>query len=78
MYVTFSSTAKNERVEGKIQKYYVECKTYKQARRAFWRAKSTSKTHYVSMRMSTPRYCEITHRIVDHYDSIGSFSKKYK
>lgn len=78
MYVTFSSTTKNERIDGKIHKYYIECKGYKQARSTFWKAKGKGKTHYVSTRFSTPRYPTSTHKIVAHYISAKDFVKGYK
>lgn len=79
MYITFSSTGRGERKEGKIHKYYIECKNYKQARNVFIKAKfAGSKTHYVSMRFSQPKYAEQTHRIVDSYTGVTEFKKKYK
>lgn len=78
MYITFSSTTKNERIEGKIHKYYIECKTLKKARDTFTKAKFNGKTHYVSLRFSKPKYAVETHKVVDSYKSATEFKKRYK
>ena len=78
MYITFSSTTKNERVNGKIHKYYIECKTMKRAVDTFFKAKFNGTTHYVSMRYSKPKYAIETHTIIDNYKSATEFKKKYK
>ena len=78
MYVTFSSTTKNERIDGKIHKYYIKCKNYRKARDTFVRAKFSGNTHYVSLRFSKPKYAVETHTIVDSYGSATEFKKKYR
>lgn len=77
MYVTLSSTKKNERVNGKIQKYYIECPTYKEFKKAYKAVKHNGNTYYVHRRFSTPKYNEETHKIVSSYKDIVEFKFSY-
>lgn len=78
VYVTLSSTKRNERVEGKIQKYVIECKTYKQMCKAYDVAKYRVGTHYVHKRFSVPKYGKDTHVIVCSYEDLKEFRRGYK
>ena len=78
MYVTLSSTSRNMRIDGKITKYYIKCKTLRQAYDTLIRAKLNKKaTYYVRLRFSAPKYPDATHVIVDNYKNIKEFQKNY-
>ena len=78
LYVTLSSTKRNERANGKILKYVVKCRTYNQMCKAYVACKyNKEKTHYVHKRFSLPKYNKDTHVIMCDYESIKDFRKGY-
>ena len=78
LYVTLSSTRRNERADGKILKYVVRCRTYNQMCKAYIACKyNKEKTHYVHKRFSLPKYNKYTHVIVCDYENIKEFRKGY-
>ena len=78
LYVTLSSTRRNERADGKILKYVVRCRTYNQMCKTYIACKyNKEKTHYVHKRFSLPKYNKDTHVIVCDYENIKAFRKGY-